>query len=96
MNRMTRSGKRELDVLAERYKQALDKPSTYDVQIDLDVPRTISGHVMFRTRYGQGCVLFHTVVLLTEDNTVNDRYFVSCIHSRCDVQTVDTVKGWVQ
>jgi len=54
MNRMTKSGKRELDVLAEQYEQALEKPSTYDVQIDLDVPRTISGHVMFRTRYGQG------------------------------------------
>lgn len=58
MNRMTKSSKRELDILAEDYQQALDKPSTYDVQIDLDVPRTISGHVLFRTRYGQGFV-FH-------------------------------------
>jgi hypothetical protein len=40
--------------LAREYHEALDKPSTYDVQIDLDVPRTISGHIMFRTRYGAG------------------------------------------
>ncbi len=33
---------------------ALDAASTYDVQIDLDVPRTISGHVLFHTRYGHG------------------------------------------
>ncbi|CAE6422700.1 unnamed protein product [Rhizoctonia solani] len=32
----------------------LDAPSEHDVQIDLDVPRTISGHVLFHTRYGQG------------------------------------------
>ncbi|KAF7792560.1 hypothetical protein EIP86_003601 [Pleurotus ostreatoroseus] len=54
MNRFTKSGKRELQQLAQEYRRALDLPSTYDVQIDLDVPRTISGHVMFRTRYGQG------------------------------------------
>lgn len=40
--------------LARVYHEALDKPSTYDVQIDLDVPRTINGHIMFRTRYGAG------------------------------------------
>lgn len=54
MNRFTRTGKRELDRLASVYRTAIDLPSTYDVQIDLDVPRTISGHVMFRTRYGHG------------------------------------------
>lgn len=54
MNRFTKTGKRELRQLAEEYRQALDQPSTYDVQIDLDVPRTISGHILFRTRYGQG------------------------------------------
>ncbi len=54
MNRFTRTGKAELRKLAEDYRDALDQPSSYDVQIDLDVPRTISGHVMFRTRYGQG------------------------------------------
>ena len=56
MNRFTKSGKRELRKLGEEYRQALDMPSSYDVQIDLDVPRTISGHILFRTRYGQGCV----------------------------------------
>lgn len=32
----------------------MDKPSPFDIQIDLDVPRTISGHITFRTRYGSG------------------------------------------
>jgi len=32
----------------------LNEPSEFDIQIDLDVPRTITGHVMFRTRYGLG------------------------------------------
>ena len=54
MNRFTRSGRRRLIELGEQYREALDKPSTYDIQIDLDVPRTITGHIMFRTRYGQG------------------------------------------
>ena len=37
-------------------------PSAEDVQIDLDVPRTISGHVLFHTRYGQGQrALFHVL-----------------------------------
>ncbi|THH23130.1 hypothetical protein EUX98_g8047 [Antrodiella citrinella] len=62
MNQFTKSGKRRLRELAEQYRDALDKPSTYDIQIDLDVPRTISGHIMFRTRYGQGQrSLFHVL-----------------------------------
>jgi hypothetical protein len=40
--------------LAIDYREALDKHSQYDIQIDLDVPRTINGHVLFRTRYGLG------------------------------------------
>lgn len=40
--------------LAEEYRDAIDLPSSFDIQIDLDVPRTISGHVMFKTRYGMG------------------------------------------
>jgi len=37
-------------------------PSTHDVQIDLDVPRTISGHTLFVTRYGAGQRnLFHVL-----------------------------------
>lgn len=49
--RMERVGVGEL---GRRYRDLLDQPSEHDVQIDLDVPRTISGHVMFHTRYGQG------------------------------------------
>jgi USP6 N-terminal-like protein len=45
---------RAIEKLGEDYRDGLDKPSTYDIQIDLDVPRTISGHIMFRTRYGAG------------------------------------------
>jgi USP6 N-terminal-like protein len=37
-----------------KYTDLLNEPSEFDIQIDLDVPRTISGHVMFRTRYGLG------------------------------------------
>ncbi|KAG9049698.1 hypothetical protein FS842_011489 [Serendipita sp. 407] len=40
--------------LIAEYHDAIDLPSTFDIQIDLDVPRTISGHVMFKTRYGLG------------------------------------------
>lgn len=36
------------------YTELLELPSQYDIQIDLDVPRTISGHVFFKTRYGLG------------------------------------------
>jgi hypothetical protein len=44
------------------YKRLLTTPSPHDVQIDLDVPRTISGHVLFHTRYGQGQrSLFHVL-----------------------------------
>lgn len=50
-----------LDQLGREYRDALDRPSSYDVQIDLDVPRTISGHVMFRTRYGLGCVILTSI-----------------------------------
>jgi len=54
MTRYSRIGKLEVVKLMNDYKEALEKPSAYDVQIDLDVPRTISGHVMFHTRYGAG------------------------------------------
>ncbi|WRT68299.1 uncharacterized protein IL334_005275 [Kwoniella shivajii] len=40
--------------IGDDYRNTLDLPSTFDVQIDLDVPRTISGHTMFVTRYGAG------------------------------------------
>lgn len=53
---------RSLADIENRYKALLDVPSPHDVQIDLDVPRTISGHVLFHTRYGQGQrSLFHVL-----------------------------------
>ncbi|GLB43592.1 putative protein with domain in Tre-2, BUB2p, and Cdc16p [Lyophyllum shimeji] len=62
MSRYARTGIREMELLGREYRDALDKPSTYDIQIDLDVPRTISGHIMFRTRYGAGQrSLFHVL-----------------------------------
>lgn len=54
MSRSANTGQREFERLGEAYREGLDKPSDYDVQIDLDVPRTISGHIMFKTRYGAG------------------------------------------
>jgi hypothetical protein len=57
MSRFSKTGIIESERLAEEYSAAQGEPSSYDIQIDLDVPRTISGHVMFRTRYGAGCVL---------------------------------------
>lgn len=57
MSRFSRTGKSEMTRLGEIYRDTMDKPSSYDIQIDLDVPRTISGHIMFRTRYGAGYVL---------------------------------------
>ncbi|KAG8794254.1 hypothetical protein FRC12_025167 [Ceratobasidium sp. 428] len=60
---ISRSGERVgVGELARRYRDLIDMPSEHDVQIDLDVPRTISGHVMFHTRYGQGQrSLFHVL-----------------------------------
>lgn len=47
------------------------RPSKHDVQIDLDVPRTMRGHVQFHTRYGSGqCGLFavlHATSLLCQE-----------------------------
>lgn len=45
-----------LDRLRDEYRTNVERPSSYDVQIDLDVPRTINGHVLFKTRYGLGSV----------------------------------------
>ncbi|KII93312.1 hypothetical protein PLICRDRAFT_101668 [Plicaturopsis crispa FD-325 SS-3] len=62
MTRYAKTGKTQMQKFGEDYREALDKASTYDVQIDLDVPRTISGHIMFRTRYGAGQrSLFHVL-----------------------------------
>jgi USP6 N-terminal-like protein len=56
MSRLARTDVRAVEGMMRDYRAGLEKPSSFDVQIDLDVPRTISGHVMFRTRYGTGCV----------------------------------------
>ena len=80
MCRFSRTGKAELRQLMAEYREALDKPSTYDVQIDLDVPRTISGHVLFRTRYGQGCVSpGRNSVSCSSSLAGNGHYSTSCI-----------------
>lgn len=52
--RVPARGDLDLENLRREYRVCLDKPSSYDVQIDLDVPRTINGHVLFKTRYGLG------------------------------------------
>lgn len=99
MCRYSRTGKTELRQLMSEYYEALDKPSSYDVQIDLDVPRTISGHVMFRTRYGHGCVLavcFRRTCVNRRDRgrAGNGHYSTSSIHCHYDATPVGTAKGW--
>jgi hypothetical protein len=98
MGRFSRTGKRELLKLSEEYRDALEKPSTYDVQIDLDVPRTISGHIMFRTRYGSGYVVISFGILIPHSNfrAANDLCFTSCTRSRYGVPTAGTYRAWVQ
>ncbi|KAI5479155.1 GTPase activating protein [Pseudohyphozyma bogoriensis] len=53
---------RSLDELKREYQRLITSASSQDIQIDLDVPRTISGHVLFHTRYGHGQrALFHVL-----------------------------------
>lgn len=56
MTRFSKLNSTDIVQLGRDYRDGMEKPSTYDIQIDLDVPRTISGHIMFKTRYGQGWV----------------------------------------
>lgn len=51
----------ETDIIADFHK-LLGQPSPDDVQIDLDVPRTISRHIMFRRRYKGGQRLMFRVL----------------------------------
>ena len=44
------------------FRKLLEKASPDDVQIDLDVPRTISSHIMFRRRYRGGQRLLFRVL----------------------------------
>ncbi|KAI9666411.1 MAG: hypothetical protein M1821_004347 [Bathelium mastoideum] len=50
------------EVLIERYYELQEELSKDDVQIDTDVPRTISDHVMFRRRYRGGQRLLFRVL----------------------------------
>ncbi|WFD35108.1 hypothetical protein MCUN1_001957 [Malassezia cuniculi] len=47
------------------------QPSEHDVQIDLDVPRTMRGHIQFHTRYGSGqrglFAVLHATSLLCQE-----------------------------
>ncbi|KOS23359.1 TBC domain-containing protein [Escovopsis weberi] len=51
----------EVEMIASFHK-LLERPSPDDVQIDLDVPRTISRHIMFRRRYRGGQRLLFRVL----------------------------------
>ncbi|CAG8453051.1 1120_t:CDS:2 [Scutellospora calospora] len=42
------------DNLHRTYETLLTLPSQHEKQIDLDIPRTLHSHIMFRTRYGPG------------------------------------------
>ncbi|CAG8466590.1 2089_t:CDS:10 [Diversispora eburnea] len=42
------------DATIRNYKELLTLPSPHERQIDLDIPRSLHSHIMFRTRYGPG------------------------------------------
>jgi hypothetical protein len=50
------------DELIAVFKKLLDQGSPDDVQIDIDVPRTINSHIMFRRRYRGGQRLLFRVL----------------------------------
>ncbi|ORZ25044.1 rab-GTPase-TBC domain-domain-containing protein [Absidia repens] len=48
--------------LKARYATLLHQTTSNERQIDLDIPRTMHGHIMFRQRYGSGqCALFNVL-----------------------------------
>jgi hypothetical protein len=51
-HKFAHADKDQLIALSIGYREALETHSPYDIQIDLDVPRIINGHVLFRTRHG--------------------------------------------
>ena len=57
-----RKGSLSDEELKAVFRKLLDKASPDDVQIDLDVPRTISSHIMFRRRYRGGQRLLFRVL----------------------------------
>jgi len=50
------------DMLTSMFHEYQDRSSPDDVQIDIDVPRTISSHIMFRRRYRGGQRLLFRVL----------------------------------
>ena len=95
INEMSGAGQAELDKLSQEYEDHLQQPSTYDIQIDLDVPRTISGHVMFRTRYGQGYATTCLSIRNLPDPALgNGRYSAFCTRSLCSATNVDIARAW--
>lgn len=50
------------DELMAAYRRLAEEPSPDDLQIDLDVPRTINQHIMFRRRYRGGQRLLFRVL----------------------------------
>lgn len=55
-----------IDELIEAFHKLQDKSSADDMQIDIDVPRTINSHIMFRKRYRGGQrLLFRVLHALT-------------------------------
>ena len=50
------------DELKRSFADLLEEPSSDDMQIDIDVPRTISSHIMFRRRYRGGQRLLFRVL----------------------------------
>ena len=57
-----RKGSPSDDELIEVFKTLVDEGSPDDVQIDIDVPRTINSHIMFRRRYRGGQRLLFRVL----------------------------------
>ena len=81
ITKMSGAGQAQFEKLSQEYEDHLQQPSTYDIQIDLDVPRTISGHVMFRTRYGQGCVGTCLSAQCLSDPVFRQRSLFNVLHS---------------
>lgn len=50
------------EILIAEFKRLQDISSPDDVQVDLDVPRTVNGHIMFRKRYRGGQRLLFRVL----------------------------------
>lgn len=57
-----RKGSASDDELITVFKELVDQGSPDDVQIDIDVPRTINSHIMFRRRYRGGQRLLFRVL----------------------------------